>query len=211
VVFSQELAWKLIGLGIIAVLCGSLVGYLANAMGAEGALIGVGATQITLLVAFFNARLLGLPELNFKEGCIFGGLCAGAMAVFVCGGLAQLLEVFGFSPQPQPIIEQLRVAGGLELPMMALLGVFLGPIVEEIYFRGWWLKLLERKLGALTSVFVLAIVFALLHFSIGAFAGLFVLGVLLGFAALRWGIISAIIGHMLFNLITFLAVRGGWV
>jgi uncharacterized protein len=50
------------------------------------------------------------------------------------------------------------------LALVALFGVTLGPLFEELFFRGFLQPLLVRSLGAAAGILVAAIPFGLLHF-----------------------------------------------
>ena len=75
------------------------------------------------------------------------------------------------------------------------------PIVEELFYRG----LLQRSLLARYSdglvVVGVALLFALVHFRVVEYPGLFVFGLILGFCAMRTGRLGmSICAHIGFNL-----------
>lgn len=77
-----------------------------------------------------------------------------------------------------------------------------GPMVEEALLRGVVLGALRRKLGSWPAIAVSAIAFALLHASVWSLLPLTVLGVALGWLAVRsrslWPAIAA---HVLYNVV----------
>lgn len=109
-------------------------------------------------------------------------------------------------------------AGGLEIPQpdfnmpegnTLMLYVFLayvcviGPILEEIIFRGIILKSM-KKFGAFTAVITTSILFAMFHLNLVQFAQPILIGMILGFVTIKSGsIIPAIIIHMFNNTIVF--------
>jgi len=88
----------------------------------------------------------------------------------------------------------------------ALVIVILAPIVEEIMFRGFLLNRWQRKYGAIKSVVLSSMIFALFHVEI---IGGFVFGVVLSLIYLRTrSLFGPIIVHISNNLIVVLATLG---
>ena len=92
-------------------------------------------------------------------------------------------------------------------------GAVLAPICEEFLFRGFFYAVGKRHLGPLASGFATALLFAAIHQSLTAFAGLFVLAVCLTLAYERTGSLLVPIGmHALYNstslLFIWLQARG---
>jgi uncharacterized protein len=74
-----------------------------------------------------------------------------------------------------------------EVPLAVFVVVFVGPIAEELIFRGLLLDWLKQKINAWTAAVMLSLAFSLLHnnpFSMGAIGWLaFTHRFLLGFTA----------------------------
>ena len=92
-------------------------------------------------------------------------------------------------------------------------GVILAPVCEEFLFRGFFYAVGKRYLGPLASGFACALLFAVFHLSVTAFAGLFVLAVCLTLAYELTGSLLVPIGmHALFNFtclcVVWLQARG---
>lgn len=90
----------------------------------------------------------------------------------------------------------------------------LAPIIEEIIFRGMLLNVLARSMSRWPAILVSAAVFAGVHLvdpnAIAVVPGLFVLGVVLGWVALRRGDISmAIALHSGINLLAAITLVWG--
>jgi CAAX protease family protein len=88
------------------------------------------------------------------------------------------------------------------------------PIIEEMIFRGMLMSILRRSFGAWVSIIVSAAVFALVHLvdpdAIAAVPGLFLLGLVLGWVALRRGDLSlAIALHSGINLLAAISLLWG--
>lgn len=79
----------------------------------------------------------------------------------------------------------------------------LAPMCEEFIFRGFFYAVGKRYLGPLASGFASALLFAAIHESATAFAGLFVLAVCLTLAYERTGSLLVPIGmHAVFNSVS---------
>ena len=93
-----------------------------------------------------------------------------------------------------------RATGGSAVLLVVLVG-FGAPVVEELFYRG----LLQRSLLARYNdglvVVGVAMLFALVHFRVVEYPGLFVFALILGFCAMRTGRLGmAITTHIGFNL-----------
>lgn len=86
--------------------------------------------------------------------------------------------------------------------VLALATVVLAPITEEVIFRGYMLSRLQRALPGWVSILVSAALFGACHGHPVWIAYAFVLGLVLGFLALRCGsILPSIAAHLVFNAI----------
>jgi len=82
-----------------------------------------------------------------------------------------------------------------------------GPIVEELIFRGLILKGFRRNYNATTAILMSALLFALFHLNPWQFPATFVLGLLLGWVMIRTNnIILAIIGHSINNFLVLISI-----
>lgn len=87
------------------------------------------------------------------------------------------------------------------LPVMLAL-VMVAPIVEEIGFRGWMQRRLERGWGAVAAIVVTAAVFSLAHFEAVGLLNRFVFGVAAGFIAFRTGSVwLSVLFHAVSNFV----------
>jgi len=81
------------------------------------------------------------------------------------------------------------------------------PVVEELFYRGLLQRSLAARFNEGAVLVVVAAVFALVHFRPIEIPGLFVFGLILGWAALRSGRLGpAITIHVGFNLTGLLLV-----
>ena len=79
----------------------------------------------------------------------------------------------------------------------------LGPIAEELIFRGWFFGILEKRVGGALTIITTAVGWALLHYSYTwAVIGVIIVdGVILGLARLRTrSVFPPIVMHALYNL-----------
>ncbi len=88
--------------------------------------------------------------------------------------------------------------------LFALLVGVCAPIVEELFYRGLFLRsLTKRGLHPAAAVLISSVVFAAIHFQVLQFAGLFVFGVIAGALTARTGRLGpAIWAHIGFNMTT---------
>lgn len=118
-------------------------------------------------------------------------------------------EVPSFSPEKaMGVIERQFSSFSLSLRLaLILVGGVVGPVAEELLFRGvllYGLQPSRRRWGGALAVAGSALVFAAVHLNVWAFAAFLVLGILLAWLTLRTGTISYAIGtHIGFNLAAF--------
>ncbi len=115
-----------------------------------------------------------------------------------------LSEVSASPPMANPV--EIFGALGLSpavLPILLAIIVILGPIGEELVFRGFVLPELRRWMGPAAAVLVTAALFGLMHSHYGVFVTIpFTTGAILGWARVRTGGLAAPIAlHALINLI----------
>lgn len=101
-------------------------------------------------------RSLGWNELRTSPLLI---IFAGLVAAF---GVAAVSILIRTPNTPNPMTEMLEDPTSLVL--VAIFGVTLGPLFEELAFRGFLQPLLVRSLGPATGVLLAAIPFGLLHY-----------------------------------------------
>lgn len=84
--------------------------------------------------------------------------------------------------------------------ILIILICLIGPIVEEITFRGYFYKLLKSKYNRILSVCLCSLLFAYFHFTPGIFIGLFGFSIFL-FVLLEYtkSLIPCIIAHSIYN------------
>lgn len=81
---------------------------------------------------------------------------------------------------------------------------FLGPILEEIIFRGFILKSMQRY-GNLTAIITSSILFSMFHLNLVQFVNPVLMGIVFAFIAIKSkSIVPSMIAHIFNNSITFI-------
>ncbi len=209
--YLQNVEWSIPH--VLAVLGGGLVGALVATIGVV-LVYGEDLTLVAFVLTFLGQAtggLLVLAYLSQKVGTgsfatDFGfqlrlrhwwGLPAGTLlqfaAAIVTAPLVQLLF-----PEGAPQQEVVTIAEGSDTIFEALLILFavgiLAPVVEELTFRGMLLSRLARSMSKWWAITAQAVAFAGIHLldpnSRAVLPGLFLIGFVLGYAAIRTGNLS---------------------
>ncbi|MGI9643576.1 MAG: CPBP family intramembrane glutamic endopeptidase [Acidimicrobiia bacterium] len=127
-----------------------------------------------------------------------------------------IIWIFGDDPPEQGVAEIAGTSETLIEQLLVLVAIAVAaPIIEEVIYRGMLLSTLRRRFGAWTSILISAVIFSGIHAlldpnAIAAVPGLFLLGVVLGYAALRTGDLSLPIAlHSGVNLLAAIALLYG--
>ena len=103
--------------------------------------------------------------------------------------LARALGIEALLPPETPDL----LRGAMPVQYAAVIGivVFLAPLAEEVFFRGFVLQGLLPSLGPWGAVAASAALFSVAHAAVGLLIPIFILGLLLGWLFLRAGSIWA--------------------
>lgn len=166
-------------------------------------ILGVLLGTLFLFLAF---RKQGVHRRIFhKESNITAGRFAAITCVFLSSQL--LFQIFyslmeaGLNTIGYTSIESMEMATSNSMSVsMFLYACIIGPIIEELVFRGFVMRSLE-KYGSTLAIVVSSALFGIMHGNIpqGIFA--FLIGLVLGFAAMKYSIVWSIILHILNNLV----------
>jgi len=225
---SNWRVWDFV-LGFVAGILGSILATaIVFALGVDPfdpipfSLIFASQAAATILYVWWQSRSRGSGSLAADVGLIvragdWWGVPVGMVLQIVIALLTAPLTVLLFPDGPpeqgvasvaassETVLEQLIVVGAVAVA---------APIVEEVLFRGVLLSMLRRHMGAAWSVVVSAAVFAAVHLvdpnAIAVVPGLFLLGLVLGWVALRRGDLSlAIAFHSGINLLAAISLLWG--
>jgi hypothetical protein len=189
-----------------------------TAMVREGAAYDLVGRIVCQLVGFGLALYLILrvyaPEVSIRS---FVALRKSHPALYVLGLLIGVsatvptYQLLGLIEQFYPPSEQLYQWTDLffalstnEKLVVAFGTVVLGPICEELLFRGAIYRPLRQKHSAQTVIVVTAVLFAVVHLDPHRIPPLFIMGCVLGY--LRWAsgsLVPPILMHMAFNTVPF--------
>jgi membrane protease YdiL (CAAX protease family) len=91
--------------------------------------------------------------------------------------------------------------------LVVLIAAVGAPLFEELFYRGLFLRAVQRRLGDAAAVAIPALVFGLVHFQPYDFVALVLFGVAMGVVALRTGRLgTAIWAHVAFNATALLTL-----
>jgi uncharacterized protein len=152
------------------------------------------------------ARDLGLTAREWAKNVARG--LAGYLAVIppllvILFVMSLATKAVSYEPSPQPVVEMyLREERQGTLIFFTVFVAVFGPVMEELFFRGFAYPAFRTRFGAKTALLASAGIFALLHASAVAFVPIFLLGLFLGYLYERTGsLVPGITAHMTHNLI----------
>ncbi len=131
-----------------------------------------------------------------------GATAAGVFAVVA--GVPAVLAVTGRMAKPSPALERffdelLRADSSAELVVVLIVAALIPAVSEEIVFRGWLQRGLERRLGGLAAIGVTATVFGVIHGTSRAPTAIG-FGLMLGWLAHRSGSVGpSVAAHVAVN------------
>ncbi len=175
-------------------------------------LVGLVAGILLLYVPFggisFSLRDLGLKREDVGKGILWGlaGWIANVPFLTFLVPLGLLLR--WIPSKEHPVVTQ--VAEGEPWLPIFLVGSFLAPLVEEIFFRGCFFQGLSLRTGRIgLSLVISALAFAMMHPQGGiALPGLAWVGIMAGFLTYQTGsLLPAIVMHILHNTSLLLLLR----
>lgn len=203
-------AWQVIAL----VLSGVAVPILGAAARKPLAVVGVQVILYAVLLALIAWAIEHRwPEAGVHARrwgrCVMVGLAGYWAAFVVLIAVGMLLYAVGKNaPSSNPVFNFLRdLHGPGDLAAMFLLVAVLGPVFEEILFRGVLFTSMKRVMPVWAAVLGSAAVFSLAHGDLNAAGPLFVLGCVLAVIFQRTRSVAASsVTHALWNAQTFAAV-----
>ena len=103
-----------------------------------------------------------------------------------------------------------RAAGPVDVVLLVLIVAVGAPIIEELFYRGLWLRSIERRAGTSVAVVMSSLVFGLAHFQPYDLVALAPAGLVFAWMATRYDRLGpAIWAHVAFNLTAVIALLAG--
>lgn len=117
--------------------------------------------------------------------------------------MALIAKAFHYEPPPQPVVAiYLRESAPKALLFFTVFVAVCGPIMEELFFRGFAYKALRTRYGVNVAMTVTALLFSLLHMTAIAFVPIFLLGLFLNYLYEKTSsLIPGMAAHMTHNLV----------
>lgn len=142
------------------------------------------------------------------------GALAGVAFLIVNASLSLLFQLIGSVPdQSEQILGPFRSASPLQLALLGLFIVLIGPFLEELFFRGYAQRAFRQRLGPTWGIVLSAALFAAPHAFgistgfIGLLVPIFCGGVILAVVYQRTGNLwSAVVAHCMNNLVGFIGL-----
>mmetsp|Transcript_16337 Transcript_16337/g.29117 ORF Transcript_16337/g.29117 Transcript_16337/m.29117 type:complete len:223 (-) Transcript_16337:281-949(-) len=155
---------------------------------------------------------------SISPAVLRNGVVGGAVAVLLVGAVVAALSTGSVSDgggeaAMAPMLTSTSSLTPTTAALLALQTVVMGPVTEELIYRGLLLNQLLRVLATPSAVCLSAALFSGAHFSPDEFAAVFALGVVLGGVYIYNGrnLTSSVIAHAVYNAfaLTMLATTGG--
>jgi membrane protease YdiL (CAAX protease family) len=173
--------------------------------------VGVIFYMIALVEGQYHRRFFEAISWNWPRK-IWGLAALGGVLLFVLQGLAHFLPI----PKDVPFEEFFKHP--LEAYLTSILAISFGPLMEELFFRGFLYPVLARWLGVTAGVFVTALGFGMLHamqlgFAWGAVFIIFLVGLALTIVrAVTNSVGCSLVVHIVYNstltVLTFIGTDG---
>ncbi len=148
---------------------------------------------------------LGLTLKDFSKNVFYGIVGYVAVVPVLVGILvviAFLLGIFKYVPEKQAVVELfLKETSTPLLVYTSLFAAIAGPVIEELFFRGFMYNACRKHVGIFWAALISAATFAGLHAHAVGFFPILALGVVLAYLYEKTGsLVSSITVHMIHNL-----------
>ncbi len=169
------------------------------------------AVVVVVLYFVVIRRKDTITSLGLRSFFLFKNISSGiAGYVFILPLLFAVLlfsvwisNLLGYKPEPQPVFEVFMEEERCGFLLFFTIFVsILGPIIEEIFFRGFMYNAIKKRIGIIGAAFISASIFSLLHTNIVGFLPIMVLGLLLAYLYERTGsLVASMTVHVVHNSI----------
>ncbi|MGA8764032.1 MAG: type II CAAX endopeptidase family protein [Candidatus Sulfotelmatobacter sp.] len=119
--------------------------------------LAVATFMILLVEGKYHVRFWQAIRWNWPGRSVGRLLFAGMVLLFALNLLGRFL------PMPKSTPFEQFFARPLDAYLTSVFAVTLGPLMEELFFRGFLYPVLERRVGVLLAIFLTALPFGLLH------------------------------------------------
>ena len=148
---------------------------------------------------------LGISFKNFAKNVLYGVISYIALIpvlIAVLAAIALFVNMIHYVPQKQPVVELfLKEKNTSFLLYTSLFAAVLGPIIEELFFRGFMYNAFKKRIGVFAAMLITAAMFAALHAHAVGFLPIMILGMLLAYLYEKTGtLVSSITVHAIHNL-----------
>lgn len=148
---------------------------------------------------------LGLTAANFSRNVFYGlvGYAATVpVLVAVLALTAYVTNLINYVPEKQAVVELfLKEKDAAFLFFTSLFAAVAGPVIEELFFRGFMYNAVKKYAGIFAATLITASLFALVHAHAAGFVPILVLGVALAYLYEKTGsLVSSMTLHAVHNL-----------
>ncbi len=169
-------------------------------------------TLVVVLVIYFTVsqykdklESLGLTLKNFIKNVYYGILAYIALIpvmIAIVAVTAVIINLTKYVPHVQPVVGLfLEEKNAKFLLYTSIFAAIAGPIIEEIFFRGFMYNAFKKYIGVFWAIIFTGAMFALLHAHMVGFMPILALGILLAYLYERTGsLVSSITVHMIHNI-----------
>ena len=164
----------------------------------------LGAQSIVLLgfgLVFGALRVTPAARLvrTRSPRAILFGVGVGALGFLASISIGLLQAALGLDIQEQAWLVELLADEGALLPLVPWL-VLIAPCAEETFFRGYFFRFLDQRVGPRIAYPLSAACFSLIHFHLPGLLVYFVVGLLFAWACRRTATLTApIAAHVVYN------------
>lgn len=167
-----------------------------------------GAAIIWFVMIRYRERLssLGITLKGFCSNVLFGVTAyVFVLPVLIAALILSMLflDAIGYKPPPQLVFDMFfEERRSNVLLFLAIFVSILGPVIEEIFFRGFLYSAAKKRFGILLGALLSGALFSILHTNIAGFLPIMILGILMAFLYETTGsLISSMSAHILHNSI----------
>jgi membrane protease YdiL (CAAX protease family) len=149
---------------------------------------------------------IGLTLKNFGLNVKRGFVAYLAVVPFIFLTLlavAAAAKFFSYKPAPQAVVDiYMRAPENKNLVVLTVFVAIIGPVIEEIFFRGFTYKAFRARVGPGWAMAASAAIFSLMHLNFVALVPIFLLGIYLAYLYEKTGsLVPSMTAHMAHNIV----------